>query len=62
MWNERFEMLENPVRMKLYYPNKKSVPKPCQPLIDAYKKMHNEEILRRKKIQDCINAINFKKE
>lgn len=61
MWNERFEMLENPVRMKLYYPHKESVPKPCQPLIDAYKKMRDEETLRRKQIEECKNAINVKK-
>jgi len=43
MWNERFEMLENPVKMKLYYSSNETMPKPCQPLIDVYKKMQEAE-------------------
>lgn len=61
MWNERLEMLENPIKMKLYYLSEESMPKTCQPLIDAYKKMCDEEALRRKKIEECINTINVKK-
>lgn len=62
MWNERYEMLENPVKMKLFYPSKQSVPKPCQPLIDVYKKMHDAENDRAKKIEECIRSIDSKKE
>lgn len=43
MWNERFEMLENPIKMKLYYSSEETTPKPCQPLIDVYKKMKEAE-------------------
>lgn len=58
MWNERVEMLDNPVRMKLYYPSDESVPKRCQPLVDVYKKMKNAEELRRLKVEECIRAID----
>lgn len=61
MWNERFEMLENPVKMKLFYPSEESVPKISQSLIDVYKKMNHEEDLRRKQVEDCIRLINVKK-
>lgn len=61
MWNERLDMLENPIKMKLFYPSEKSVPKICQPLIDAYKKMNDEEDLRRKQIEECIRSFNVKK-
>lgn len=62
MWNERLEMLENPVKMKMYYPSDESVPKPCQPLIDIYKKMSEEEDLRRRKIEECIKSVNVEKQ
>lgn len=61
MWNERFEMLENPVKMKLFYPSDESIPKPCEPLIEVYKKMKDEEDRRRQAIEECIRSINVKK-
>lgn len=61
MWNERFEMLENPIKMKMFYASEESVPKPCLPLIKIYKKMTEEEDLRRRKIEECIKSINVKK-
>jgi hypothetical protein len=61
MWNERLEMLENPVKMKLYYPSKELVPKISKQLIDIYKKMKHEEDQRLKQIENCIRSINVKK-
>lgn len=61
MWNERFEMLENPVKMKLYYPSEESVPKPCQPLIDVYKKMQQAEAIRLQRVEECIRSIKAEK-
>lgn len=46
MWNERLEMLEDPKKMKLFYTSDEVVPKPCQPLIDVYKKMKEAECLK----------------
>lgn len=54
MWNERIEMTENPVRMKLYYPSDESVPVPNQPLIDIFHKMKKAEDDRLQRIADCI--------
>jgi len=53
MWNERFEMLENPIKMKLYYSSDEIAPKPCQPLIDVYKKMQEAESPKCIIIKEC---------
>lgn len=63
MWNERFEMLENPVSTKMYYPSDEAVPKrACQQLIDVYKKMHEVEnrktAAKNKKIEECLREID----
>lgn len=55
-------MLENPVKMKLYYSSEESVPKPCLPLVDIYKKMMEEEDHRRRRIEECAKLINAKKD
>lgn len=52
-------MQENPVRIKLYYLDEKSVPKPCQSLIDVNKKMENEEDARHIKMQKCWEEFFF---
>lgn len=57
MWNERVEMLENPVRLKLYYPSNESVPRINQPLLDVYKKMSAEEERMRKRIEECTRLV-----
>lgn len=67
MWNERIEMLEDPVRMKMYYSSNEAVPKrACQPLIDVYKKMcaveDHKAAAKNKKIEECLQEIdNIKK-
>ncbi|VVC25313.1 Hypothetical protein CINCED_3A012137 [Cinara cedri] len=59
MWNERTEMLEKPVKMKLYYPSKKlSEPEVFLPLLDIYKRMDKAEAERLKRIEDCMRAAN----
>lgn len=58
MWNERFEMLENPTRMKLFYPSEESVPKPSQSIIDVYKKMQEADDIRRQRIEEFIRSID----
>jgi len=55
-------MLENPVKMKLYYTSEEAVPKPSQPLIDVYKKMQEADALRLKRIEECIRSINARNE
>lgn len=61
MWNERYEMLENPVRMKLFYPSEQSVPKPYQPFLDVYEKMKKEQEFRAKCIEECMQCVGYKK-
>jgi len=62
MWNERFEMLEKPIKMKLYYSSDEMEPKPCQPLIDVYKKMQEAESVKCKIVKECICAVDTKNE
>lgn len=62
MWNERFEMLEKPIKMKLYYSSDEVMPKPCQPLIDVYKQMLKAESDKCKIIQECIREVKIKNE
>ncbi|CAH1714519.1 uncharacterized protein LOC114129173 [Aphis gossypii] len=57
MWNERLEMLEKPIKMKLYYSSDEVMPKPCQPLIDVYKQMLEAESGKCKIVQECICAV-----
>lgn len=59
MWNVRYEMAENPVKMKLYYPTEGSEPKPCQPYIDAYKQIQEAEERRAQQIAECIRKIDM---
>jgi len=62
MWNERVEMLENPVKMKLYYSSDKFAPKPCQPLIDVYKKMQEAESHNCTIVKECTCAVDTNNE
>lgn len=59
MWNVRYEMAENPIKMKLFYSSKEFEPKPCQPFIDAYKQIQEAEKRRAQQIAECIRKMDM---